>query len=141
MHGWELGSPCAAARARADAELLAPGCRRRGLPGARDELVADEHRLDSAASLTDVVHASDERFLPGASPLDRGAVARAGPSSSSSRARLCDLDRPVTPRGVLLVERLLADTTARSSRADRLPRSSGHGHAERSSARSYGAQN
>ena len=26
-------------------------------------------------------------------------------------SRLCDLDRPVMPRGVLLVERLLADTS------------------------------
>lgn len=71
------------------------------------ELVADDHRIELARSLTDVVHASDERLLPAASPLDRGAVRECRSELLELASRMCDLERPVRPRGVLYVERLL----------------------------------
>lgn len=72
------------------------------------ELVANDHRLDLARSLTDAVHGADERLLPAASPLDRGAVRACRPELLELASRICDLDRPVRPRGILYVERLLA---------------------------------
>ena len=98
------------------------GCRRRGLPGARAELVADEHRIDLARRLTDIVHAADERLLPGASPVDRAAV-------RASRPQLLEVAAPrlrYRPAGdrravVLLVERLL-DGGSRSSGTGRTER-------------------
>jgi hypothetical protein len=71
------------------------------------ELVSDDHRIDDGRRLTDIVHAADERFLPGASPVDRGAVRECRAQLLELAARLFDTTRPVAPRGVLLVERLL----------------------------------
>jgi hypothetical protein len=59
--------------------------------------------------VTDVVHSADERLLPSASPLDRCAIRASRVDLLMLAARLCDLSRAVTPRGVLLVERLLHD--------------------------------
>ena len=74
------------------------------------ELVSDEHRLDLGRSLTATIHGADERFLPSASPVDRGAVRASSSQLLGLASRLLDLDRPVMPRGVLLVERLLSGT-------------------------------
>ena len=71
------------------------------------ELVADEHRTQLARSVADTVQAADERFLPGASPLDCGAVRETRSQLLELASRLFDLDRPVMPRGILLTERLL----------------------------------
>jgi hypothetical protein len=71
------------------------------------ELVADAHRIDLARSLTGVVRGADERRLPAASPIERGAVRECRAELLELASRLCDLDRRVRPRGVLLVERLL----------------------------------
>ena len=71
------------------------------------ELLSDEHRVQLARWLTDLVHAADERLLPGASPVDRTAVRALRPQLLEIAARICDTDRPVTPRGVVLLERLL----------------------------------
>ncbi len=111
LHGWEARRALRAARRSADAELLVTRLPPPRLAWRRDELVVDKHRLLLGRALTDVVHASDERFLPGASPLDRGAVRECRAQLLELASRLCDLDRPVMPRGVLLVERLLADTS------------------------------
>jgi hypothetical protein len=110
LHGWEARRALRAARRSADAELLVTRLPPPRLAWRRQELVADRHRLLLGRSLTDIVHASDERFLPSASPLDRGAVRACRSQLLDLASRLCDLDRPVMPRGVLLVERLLADT-------------------------------
>lgn len=72
------------------------------------ELVAGEHRIALARSLTDAVHAADERLLPAASPLDRGVVRECRSELLELASRMCDLAAPVRPRGVLYVERLLA---------------------------------
>ena len=72
------------------------------------ELVSDEHRVELGRSLTATVHSADERFLPSASPVDRGAVRASSSQLLELASRLLDLERPVMPRGVLLVDRLLS---------------------------------
>ncbi len=111
FHGWEARRALRTARRVADDELLVTRLPPPRLAWRRDELVADGHRLQLGRSLIDVVHASDERFLPNASPLDRGAVRECRSQLLDLASRLCDLERPVMPRGVLLVERILADTS------------------------------
>lgn len=110
LHGWEARRALRTARRVADDELLVTRLPPPRLAWRSVELVADEHRLQLGRSLTDVVHGSDERFLPSASPIDRGAIRECRSQLLELASRLCDLDRPVMPRGVLLVERLLGDT-------------------------------
>ena len=59
--------------------------------------------------MTDIVHAADERLLPSASPVNRSAVREARPQLLEVAARVFDTERPVTPRGVVLLQRLLDD--------------------------------
>jgi len=63
-----------AARRRADAELLATSLPSPRLAWRTEELVAEDRRIQLGRSLIDVVHAADERLLPGASPLNRNSV-------------------------------------------------------------------
>lgn len=95
-----------AARRSADAELLRTRLASPRLAWRTNELCSPEHRRDLSASVVEVVRASETRFLPGASPLDRVAARDEAPLLLSIAALLADLDREVTPRGVLLVERL-----------------------------------
>jgi hypothetical protein len=107
LRGWEARRTLRSERKRADLELI--GSRR---PSPRlawriAELVSDEHRVELGRRVTDIVHAADERFLPGASPVDRGAVRECRAPLLELASRLFDTSRPVAPRGVLLVEQLL----------------------------------
>jgi hypothetical protein len=106
---WKTRRALAAARRRADAELLSTSLPSPRLAWRTEELVAEDYRIGLGRSLTDVVHSADERLLPGASPLDRGSVRERRAELLELAARLCDLSRPVAPRGVLLVDRLLSD--------------------------------
>ncbi|HKU58905.1 MAG TPA: hypothetical protein VJP39_04795 [Gaiellaceae bacterium] len=99
-----------AARRSADEQLLASKLASPRLAWRSAELLAPEHRIDVGRSLTDTVHAADERLLPSASPLDRAAVRECRAQLLDLAAYLFDLDRSVTPRGMLLVERLLSDS-------------------------------
>lgn len=74
------------------------------------ELVAGEHRLELGRALIGALHVVDERRLPSVSPLDRVAIRCCRPELLALGSRLCDLEQPVTARGVLLVEELLSDT-------------------------------
>jgi len=107
LKAWEARRTLRAERARADGELADAR-----LPSPRhawriEELVADDHRLQLARQLTDVVHASDERLLPNARPINRGAVRETRAELLDIAARLFDTRRPVAARGVVLLERLL----------------------------------
>jgi hypothetical protein len=99
----------AAARRAADAELCATDLPSPRLAWRTNELVADEHRRELAHSLVGVVQASESRYLPSASPLNRTAARADTDLLLRIAARLSELDRGVRPRGVLLVERLLSD--------------------------------
>jgi hypothetical protein len=109
VRGWEARRALRSARRRADEELLAARLPSPRLAWRTEELTADENRIDLGRSLTDVVHAADERLLPSASPLDRAAIRATRTQLLELAARLFDLSRPLAPRGVLLVERLLVD--------------------------------
>lgn len=109
VHAWSARRELRAARRSADEQLLASRLPSPRLAWRVAELVAEEHRIEIGRSLTDVIHASDERLLPSASPLDRAAVRECRPQLLGLASRLFDLERPVAPRGVLLVEQLLRE--------------------------------
>ena len=99
-------------------DSLTPSCVATTLPSPRlawrtNELCSDEHRRALAPSRwsTSSGHRS-ARYLPGASPLNRVAardqLALLLQSAPSSPTR----DRRVPPRGVLLVEQLLTESTS-----------------------------
>lgn len=129
---WEARRALKTARRRADDEIAATRLPPPRLAWRTAELVADDNRISLARSLTDVVHAADERLLPTASPLARAAVRDCRPLLLELAARLYDLSLPVTPRGVLLVERLLVDGSGPlygDPDPDRLLRAARHAHA------------
>lgn len=109
VRGWEARRALKAARREADAEIRATHLPSPRLAWRIAELVADEHRVDLGRAVTGVVHASDERLLPGATPLDRAAVRACRSELLELASILYDLDRPVRPRGVLLLDDLLED--------------------------------
>ena len=96
-----------AARRAADAELLAATLPSPRFAWRTNELCSDEHRRAVAESVVQVVKASETRYLPGASPLNRVAARDQLPLLLKVAAVLADTQRRVPPRGVLLVERLL----------------------------------
>jgi len=109
VRSWEARRALRGARRRADEELAATRLPPPRLAWRAAELVADENRIALARSLTDVVHAADERLLPAASPIARAAVRECRPQLLAIAAQLFDLSKPVSARGVLLVERLLTN--------------------------------
>lgn len=106
--GWEARRTLRAERARADAELVESRLPSPRLAWRVEELTSEPNRVELGRRLTDIVHASDERRLPGASPVDRGAVRECRAQLLDLAARLFDMSRPVAPRGVLMTEKLLA---------------------------------
>lgn len=108
FHDWSDKRALRAARRSADEELILTRLPSPRLAWRTAELVSDEHRDELARSVTATIHSADERFLPSASPLDRGAVRECRSQLLDLASRLCDHDRPVMPRGILLVERLLS---------------------------------
>ena len=109
VRGWEARRALKAARREADVEILASHLPSPRLAWRIEELVDDENRIDLGRAVTGVVHAADERLLPGASPLDRSAVRACRSELLELASRLYDLNTPVRARGVLLVERVLED--------------------------------
>lgn len=109
VRSWEARRALRGARRRADEELAATRLPPPRLAWRAAELVANDNRVDLARSLTDVVHAADERLLPAAAPIARAAVRECRPQLLAIAARLFDVSKPVPARGVLLVERLLTD--------------------------------
>ena len=107
LRSWETRRSLRAARERADAELASTRLPSPRLAWRSAELVAEEHRIELARRLADIVHAADERLLPSASPVNRSAVREARPQLLEVAARVFDTERPVTPRGVVLLQRLL----------------------------------
>ena len=109
VRGWEARRALRSARRRADDELARTRIPPPRLAWRAAELTSDENRLSLAGSLTDVVHSADERLLPTASPIDRAAVRLCRPELLELASLLFDLAKPATPRGLVLVERLLVD--------------------------------
>ena len=110
VRGWEARRALRAARRRADHEILTTKLPPPRLAWRIEELLDETNRVDLGCSLTSVVHASDERLLPSASPIDRVAVRACRADLLALAAEVFDLSHEVTPRGVLRVERLLVDS-------------------------------
>ena len=68
-----------------------------------------KRRLDLARAVRRAIRAADPRYLPSASPLNRGAVRAESATLNAIALRLEALDRDVSPRGVTLLQQLLAD--------------------------------
>src|SRR5579884_132516 len=109
VQAWSARRALRAARASADEQLLASRLPSPRLAWRSAELTSAEHRVALGRSLADVVHAADERLLPGATPLDRSAVRESRAQLLGVAALLFDTGRTVAPRGVLMVEHLLGD--------------------------------
>jgi hypothetical protein len=76
-----------------------------------EELVSTKSRLDLAHSLRSLVRNASPRYVAPASPLNRLAVRADAETIGALASRLTDLGRPVTARGVVLLQRLLLDTS------------------------------
>jgi hypothetical protein len=109
LKGWTEHRALRAARRRADAQLLESRLPSPRLAWRIAELTSSQHRDELGRALTETIHAADERFLPSAKPLNRGAVRTCRAQLLELAARLFDSERPFSPRAVLLLERLLAD--------------------------------
>ena len=99
----------AAARRAADAELVSSRLPSPRFAWRTNELCSTEHRRLLSESLVTAVHSAEGRYLPGASPLNRAAARSESALLLRLAATLVEDGRPVTPRGVLLVERLLTE--------------------------------
>jgi hypothetical protein len=98
------------ARRAADAEIEAlPGNAPLRLAWRVDELVSPKNRLDLAHSLRSLVADAGSRYLPSASPVNRAAVRAESARLLAVAERLSVLERPVSARGVVRVDRLLTD--------------------------------
>ena len=106
---WREHRALVTARRVADEQLLASRLPSPRLAWRVAELVDPAHRVDLGRALADVVHAADERLLPNAKPINRGAVRECRAQLLELAACLFDDERTVSPRGVLLVEQLLGD--------------------------------
>ena len=83
---------------------------RRASRGVRASCVRPSIGARSAESLIGIARASEERYLPNASPLNRVAARDQLALILRTGAVLADTDRRVAPRGVILVERLITDS-------------------------------
>ena len=98
-----------AARRRADLELARWPYVPLQLMWRANELVSDKNRRELARALRGALRGANPRYLPGASPLDRRAVRAEAGTLEAIASRLAAVDRDVSARGVVLVERLLME--------------------------------
>jgi len=98
-----------AAREAADEELLATGLPTTLTTWRAAELTSAKNRVELARSVQRLVRMADARYLPGATPLNRLVVREEAEALRSLADRLEDPDRPVTARGMLLLDRLVTD--------------------------------
>jgi hypothetical protein len=73
------------------------------------ELISTSSRKTLARSLRRLAREAEGRVLPGAVPVNRRGIRSQLGLLRALEAHLADLDQPVSPRGVLLVEQLLTE--------------------------------
>jgi hypothetical protein len=106
---WRRRQALRRARQAADAELLASAFASPRTAWRAAALIAAKNRLDLARSIHKLIRSADARYLPGPTPLNRIGVRQEADRLLALADRLSDLGRPVTPRGVLLLDGLLTD--------------------------------
>jgi hypothetical protein len=74
-----------------------------------EELVSTKKRLDLAHAFRSLVRDSQPRYLPTASPVNRGAVRVESETLLAIAARIGDVDSPVAAKGIVLADRMLTD--------------------------------
>jgi hypothetical protein len=73
------------------------------------DILSTRRRRSLAKSLQGIVRSLDPKLLPGASPLNRAGLWPYVPEIRSLAARVADLDRPASRRGLQMVRDLLTD--------------------------------
>jgi hypothetical protein len=106
---WRRRRELRAARREADAELLGSEFASPRTAWRAAELTESKNRLALARSIRRLIRSADARYLPGPTPLNRIGVRLEIDALEALAERLATLERPVTPRGVLLLDRLLTD--------------------------------
>jgi hypothetical protein len=106
---WRRRRDLRAARREADAELLSSEFASPRTAWRAAELTGSKNRLALAHSMRRLIRSVDGRYLPGPTPLNRIGVRQEIGALEALAERLADLERPATPRGVLLLDRLLTD--------------------------------
>ena len=108
--GWWRGRrELRAAREEADAALLHSVSPAASTVWRAAEVTSEANRRAVARSIRRLVKSADARYLPGATPVNRLAVRQAGETLQAFADLLSDMERPVTARGVLFLDRLLKD--------------------------------
>jgi hypothetical protein len=97
------------ARRAADADLLLRETPSLRLAWRAAELVVPKRRRQLARTLRELVREADPRVARTARVFDAAAVRELAPVLLQAANRLEDLERPVAPRGILLLESLLTD--------------------------------
>jgi hypothetical protein len=106
---WRRRKELRAVRQAADTELLGSEFVSPRTAWRAAELTAPKNRLAVARSIRRLIRSADARYLPGPTPLNRIAVREEAERLATLAGRLTDLKHRVTPRGVLLLDRLLTD--------------------------------
>jgi hypothetical protein len=106
---WRRRRALRSARRAADDELLSTDYPSSRTAWRAAELTAAKNRVELECSIRKLLRSADARYLPGATPLNRVAVREQAVALRTLADRLADLGRHVTPRGVLLLDRLLTD--------------------------------
>jgi hypothetical protein len=116
------------ARRSADKELLRTSLPSLRLAWREAELTASKNRVSLGRSVRSIVRAADEgRYFPNGSLLaDPVRVHAEAAKLTALAGRLLDLESPVTARGVLLTEHLLADGTGPLFAPERVDELSGY---------------
>jgi hypothetical protein len=106
---WRERRERARAQDAADRELLRAPTPPLRLAWRAQELTTTRSRLDLAHEARSCVRHARARLVTGASPVNRRAVRAKSTALLAIADRLADLDRPVAPRGVVMLRRLLDD--------------------------------
>jgi hypothetical protein len=109
LSSWRRRRELGVARRAADAELLASESVSPATAWRAREVTAPDNRREVAQSIRRLVRSADARYLPGPTPLNRLVVREQGAELLALGEWLEDIDRPITARGVLMIDELLTD--------------------------------
>lgn len=109
LSSWRRRRELRVARGAADAELLVSESISPATAWRAREVTAPDNRNEIAQSIRRLVRSADARYLPGPTPLNRLVVREQGAELLALGEWLEDMDRPITARGVLMLDELLTD--------------------------------